>query len=258
MHVSDLHFGASSPAALEALEHAIRDLRPDVVIVSGDFTQRGRRREFRQARAFVERLPGVVIATPGNHDLPQEHVWERFTRPLQRYREAIAPATAERWADDEVAIVTLNSARPWGLHWNWAHGRVSRRDVAEAKAWLAEHGITDAAGGRFGVVVVHHPPVLFEPRRGFRALGRGRVLMEMLRGSGAGAVMSGHLHATGWLLIEGTLHMQAGTSASSRVRGEANAFLVLDVDGPELRIESRLVGEDGRFALEQEERLRLG
>jgi 3',5'-cyclic AMP phosphodiesterase CpdA len=241
-HIADVHFGAATAEAVRALEAALDVLAPDIVVVSGDLTQRGRWSEFREAATFVGRLPGIVIAVPGNHDVPRGSPG-RFVRPLRRYRGAIGEVSTDRFADNEVAIIGLNSARAWGLHWNWAHGRVGHGEIGTAKAWLAAR-----PQGVFGGLVVHHPPVLFEPRRGFRELGRGRRLMEMLSEVGAEAVMSGHLHATGWRVIGGVLHMQAGTSASHRVRGEANAFLVLDVHEDRLDLEEWLVGERGEFA----------
>ncbi|HZW10037.1 MAG TPA: metallophosphoesterase [Phycisphaerales bacterium] len=248
-HIADVHFGAATAEAVQALEAALDVIAPDIVVVSGDLTQHGRRSEFRDAAAFVERLPGIVVAVPGNHDVPRE-IAPRFVSPLGRYDRSIGPVATDRFADNEVAIIGINSARAWGLHWNWAHGRVGHADIAEARVWLAAR-----PSGVFGGLVVHHPPVLFEPRRGFHELGRGRHLLRMLGAVGAEAVMSGHLHATGWRMIDGVLHMQAGTSASHRVRGEANAFLILEVHEDRLELESWLVGEEGEFARGRQERI---
>jgi len=248
-HIADVHFGATTAEAVQALEAALGVLAPDIVVVSGDLTQRGRRSEFREAAAFVERLPGIVVTVPGNHDVPWESAG-RFVRPLHRFQGSVGEVSTDRFADSEVAIIGVNSARAWGPHWNWAHGRVGHGDIAAAREWLAAR-----PAGSFGGLVVHHPPVLFEPRRGFRELGRGRRLLEMLGEVGAEAVMSGHLHATGWRVIDGVLHMQAGTSASRRVRGEANAFLVLDVHEERFELEEWLVGENGEFAKGRSERI---
>lgn len=249
-HIADVHFGATTPAIVQALEAALGVLAPDVIVVSGDLTQRGRWSEFREAAAFLGRLPGSVVAVPGNHDVPREHLGSRFLHPLRRFERTIADVAPAEFADEELLIVGVNSARPWGLHWNWAHGRVSHAAIGGAGRRL------DARpAGAFGALIVHHPPVLFEPRRGFKELGRGKHLLGMLAKARADAVMSGHLHATGWRVVDGLLHLQAGTSASHRVRGEGNAFLVLDIGTEHVDLEEWLVGEDGDFAKGRRERI---
>src|ERR1700750_2534822 len=90
-HLSDLHFGRVDPAAVEGLLHSLEAAGPDLVVVSGDFTQSARSEEFRAARAFLDRLPAPVFAVPGNHDLPQWNPVERLVRPYDRYRRVIAP-----------------------------------------------------------------------------------------------------------------------------------------------------------------------
>ena len=85
-HLSDLHFGRVDPAAVDALLRSLEEARPDLIIVSGDFTQSARSEEFRAARAFLDRLPAPVFAVPGNHDLPQWNPVERLVRPYDRYR----------------------------------------------------------------------------------------------------------------------------------------------------------------------------
>jgi 3',5'-cyclic AMP phosphodiesterase CpdA len=166
-HIADVHFGATTTEAVQALEAALDVIAPDIVVVSGDLTQHGRSDEFGEAAAFVERLPGIVVSVPGNHDVPRGSAG-RFVRPLGRYDRSVGRVSMDRFADSEVAIMGVNSARAWGLHWNWAHGRVGHADIAEAREWLAAR-----PAGVFGGLVVHHPPVLFERRRGFKELGRG-------------------------------------------------------------------------------------
>lgn len=70
IHLSDLHFGATTPALLDPLCEMVAELAPDMVVVSGDLTQRARPAQFAQAAAFMARLPAPVLAIPGNHDVP--------------------------------------------------------------------------------------------------------------------------------------------------------------------------------------------
>src|SRR5687768_15888552 len=55
-HLSDLHFCRTNPAVVEALVAELNADPPDLAAVSGDLTMRARRREYRAARAFLDRL----------------------------------------------------------------------------------------------------------------------------------------------------------------------------------------------------------
>ena len=83
LHVSDLHFGPPYvPEVGEALQTFAHRLRPELIVASGDFTQRAKPEQFREARAWLDRLPDApVVVTPGNHDAPLYRVWERITAP---------------------------------------------------------------------------------------------------------------------------------------------------------------------------------
>src|SRR3954471_19893141 len=174
-HLSDLHFGRVDPAAVEGLVRSLVDARPDLIVVSGDFTQSARTGEFRAARAFLDRLPAPTFAVPGNHDLPQWDPVERLVRPYDRYRRFIAPELEPVWSDAELAIVGMKSPRRLPRDLNRAAGRVSERQLERVLARL------DAMPKELvRVVVVHHPLLLPEaPRRPLpahafpRGAGRG-------------------------------------------------------------------------------------
>ena len=89
IHVSDLHFGSILLPTLEPLLEIMWSLKPDLVIVSGDLTQRAKVEQFREAAAFIARMPSPRIVVPGNHDIPLYDVLRRFTAPLERYKEFI-------------------------------------------------------------------------------------------------------------------------------------------------------------------------
>jgi 3',5'-cyclic AMP phosphodiesterase CpdA len=87
IHLSDLHFGAHDPAIVDAVEKAVDEADPDLVVISGDLTQRAKTEQFQQACRFLERLRDNghdVLAVPGNHDVPLYDVLRRFLSPLTR------------------------------------------------------------------------------------------------------------------------------------------------------------------------------
>ena len=87
VHLSDLHFGRVDPVVVGALRQTVQQLQPDLVAVSGDFTQRARARQFSDAREFLESLPRPQLIVPGNHDVPLHNVFARFFNPLGGYRQ---------------------------------------------------------------------------------------------------------------------------------------------------------------------------
>ena len=229
VHVSDLHFGRVDAALLRPLLDAVVAARPDVVAISGDLTQRARRSQFRDARAFLEYLPKPQVVVPGNHDVPLYDVVRRFAAPLARYRRYITDDLAPFYLDDELAVIGLNTARSL----TFKNGRVNRAQVELVASRLA--GL-DPAITR--VVVTHHPFDL--PPEGAAdadLLGRAAMAMEAFAQCGVDLLLSGHLHLShaastaARYRIEGysALVVQAGTASSTRGRGEANAFNVIRI-----------------------------
>jgi 3',5'-cyclic AMP phosphodiesterase CpdA len=89
VHLSDLHFGRVDQQLIEPLIKTISEIKPDLVAVSGDLTQRARSRQFVEARAFLDALPEPQIVVPGNHDIPLHNIFARFLGPLDKYRRYI-------------------------------------------------------------------------------------------------------------------------------------------------------------------------
>ena len=111
VHLSDLHFGRVDPRLVAPLVQAIKTVAPHLVAVSGDLTQRARRREFVQARAFLQQLTCPQIIVPGNHDVPLYNMAARFLRPLAGYGRYITRDLEPVFVDEEMIVVGLNSAR---------------------------------------------------------------------------------------------------------------------------------------------------
>jgi 3',5'-cyclic AMP phosphodiesterase CpdA len=223
VHLSDLHFGAEDPMLVEALIADLGARPPDLVAISGDLTQGARRGEFRAARAFIDRLPAPVLAVPGNHDITPYVLPERFLDPYLRWHAAIGPETEPGWQDGRVAVIGLNTARRFGLHWDWSRGRVTGARLARLKARLEA-----LPAGLTRVVVAHHP--LLAPAAAPEttvAGGAAAALAEFAR-LGVALVLSGHLHQGSTRLYlpggQGPLMVQGSTTTSTRLRGEPNAY----------------------------------
>ena len=114
LQVSDLHFGPLyRPEVGEALLRAAADIQADVIVASGDFTQRAKPVQFAEARAFLDRLPSVPqIVVPGNHDIPLYRIYERLLTPYALYRQYILPELETVLTRDDATIVALNTTAP--------------------------------------------------------------------------------------------------------------------------------------------------
>jgi len=249
VHLSDLHFGRVDQALLNPLRALVERIGADVVVISGDLTQRAREEEFEQARAFLDSLPGPQIIVPGNHDISLYNVFRRFIKPLSRYKRFITDDLDPVYIDDEIAVVGVNTARSLTIK----DGRVSHEQIASMRARLAglEPHVTR-------IVVTHHPfdlPESFEKRD---LVVRAPLAMEVFAETGVDILMAGHMHAShagstaARYQIDqyAALVVQAGTATSTRGRGEVNSFNVIRVEN--LRVEIDRYGWDavhGAFSL---------
>jgi 3',5'-cyclic AMP phosphodiesterase CpdA len=235
VHVSDLHFGRVDPKLPGPLRTAIAGLAPDVVCVSGDLTQRARRSQFREAAEFLASLPGPRIVVPGNHDVPYYDVVRRFAAPLDRFREFIEDDAFPTFIDDEIAVVGVNTARSL----TFKNGRINREQVDEVASRF--RGLPDAVTR---ILVTHHPFDLAEGAHESDLVGRAAMAMQAFAAAGIDLFLSGHMHVTHVRTtaqryrIDGfaALMIQAGTTTSTRGRGEANAFNVLRIGLDELTL----------------------
>src|SRR4051812_20149867 len=149
VHLSDLHFGRIDARILAPLIRAVAEVSPDLIAVSGDFTQRARRRQFAEARAFLDALPFRQLLVPGNHDVPLYNVAARFVAPLASYRRYIADEVEPSFIDEEIAVVGLNTARSLVAR---GGGRLS--DVQVQRAVNRLKGLP---AHLIKIIVTHHP-----------------------------------------------------------------------------------------------------
>jgi 3',5'-cyclic AMP phosphodiesterase CpdA len=236
IHLSDLHFGRINEDLIQPLIDTITRVQPDLIAVSGDLTQRARVEQFQAARAFLRSLPSPQIVVPGNHDVPLYNVYARFLRGLRRYRRYVSEDLEPFYADPEIAVLGLNTARAFALK----GGRVNPRQVSRIVERLRPLG-QDV----IRILVTHHPFDLPEQYPRNALVGRARMALEQLAVYGIDVFLAGHLHvsrvgpATLRFKIKGrsALFVQAGTATSTRGRGEANAFNVIYIDPPDIAVE---------------------
>lgn len=235
VHLSDLHFGRIDPAILDPVIGFVRALRPDVVAVSGDLTQRARTSEYIAARDFLRALPLPQIVVPGNHDVPLHNLFSRFVKSLNRYRRYITDDLAPFYADLEIAVAGVNTARAL----TWKGGRINRAQLAA----LRRH-FNHVPPERTKIVVTHHPFDLPAAASG-HVVGRSRLAIQTFAECGVDVFLAGHFHIAdiGYTAKRyrmpgySALIISSGTSTSTRGRGEPNSLNVIRIERPNITIE---------------------
>ncbi len=235
LHLSDLHFGAHDPRLVEAVEQRVHEEQPDLVVISGDFTQRARTEQFREACQFLERLREAghdVIGVPGNHDVPLYDVLRRFFSPLTRYK---------RFIDDELCplhelrgatVLGINTARSL----TFKDGRISHEQMQFIRDTFER---TDSKAMR--ILVTHHPlfalPVGDGPELG-KAIGRQEHALDAIADCGVDLLLAGHNHRASAhdardlaTRAGSSLVIQAGTATSTRLRDEEQSFNKIEIEG---------------------------
>lgn len=251
LHISDLHFGKPYVAEVgEAVVRAAHEMAVDVIVASGDFTQRARREEYAQARAFLDRLPDLpVIVVPGNHDVPLYRVLERITAPHRLYREYISEELDTVHRLENAVIVALNSTSPLRAITN---GRLDSRQLE-----FCARAFDGVPAGVARIVVTHHHLAPAPDYEGGQVMPRAKRAMDCFSELGVEMVMGGHLHRAyignsldvypGRDREHGIIIVQSGTTTSRRGRArerEKNSLNLVRVGEDRVRITHYMYFDD--------------
>jgi DNA repair exonuclease SbcCD nuclease subunit len=213
LQISDPHFGTERLPVLEALARLAREQRPDLLVVSGDITQRARRVQFRAARAFLERLCTPWLAIPGNHDIPLFDLRARVLRPYARHCEAFGPDLEPAHDSPELLALGVNTTR-WYRHQDG--------EVSPAQIESVARRLQCAGAAQLRIVVVHQPVVVPKVQDVHNLLRGHAAALRRWAVAGCDLVMGGHIHLPYVTALPGLTRpmwaVQAGTALSWRVR----------------------------------------
>lgn len=223
LQLSDSHFGTEQAPVVEALAALAQQQQPDLLVLSGDITQRAKRSQFAAARAFTDRLGAPLLAIPGNHDIPLFDLDQRLFHPYARYREAFGNVLEPTHASRELLVQCVNTTR-WYRH---KGGTVSSAQIERVASRLRA-----AQPNQLRVVVVHHPIAVLRATEQHNLLHGHAEAQQSWAAAGCDMVLGGHIHLPYVMKLAGLARpmwaVQAGTSVSRRVRaGAANSVNVL-------------------------------
>jgi len=227
LHGSDLHFGKPyKPEAGEAFLETMHRIDPDLIVISGDLTQRAKIREYEEARSFLDRFPDVpLVVTPGNHDVPLYRVFERLFAPYRNYRRFIEPQLDTVTRIPGATVVALNSSAPRRAIVN---GRIEDGQLA-----FAREAFRKAAPGDTRILVAHHHLAPAPDYESDTVIPRARKVLEWCTEVGVELILGGHLHRAyignsldvypGRNGQRGIVIVQSGTTTSHRGRARESA-----------------------------------
>ena len=235
LQISDTHFGTERPPVAAALVAFSRQLAPDVVVLSGDITQRARRAQFAAAQAFVAAIaPARLLAIPGNHDIPLFDVLTRLFNPYREHRRVFGDDLEPEIHSADLLAVCVNTTRAY----RHKRGQVSRAQIARVVERLRA-----AEPAQLRIVVVHQPVAVERGRDAHDLLLGAELAVREWSAAGADLILGGHIHLPYVLplhdrfdgLARKVWAVQAGTAVSARIRHEAgNSVNVVRYDARHL------------------------
>lgn len=258
LHASDLQVGRPYlPEAADALVALADELAPDVVVISGDLTQRAKEREFLGVGALLRRFGERPVAcVAGNHDVALYRIFERLLWPWRKWRRHIGEVRRVlRWPG-RVVLVALSTAAPRRAVVN---GRLPDRELN-----FAQEAFARADPDECRILVVHHPLALPPGGGSIKILPNSHALLERLVGMQVKIVLAGHAHYAFVRKIESggdSVHLvHAGTATSSRRRHperDANTVNVLDLKPAEAPLLTTYARNRGCRSFKRAKALRL-
>jgi 3',5'-cyclic AMP phosphodiesterase CpdA len=219
-HITDIHAGSQYFVTnlMTRTVNELNELKPDVLIVTGDLTTMGFRQEFTTAKAFIDQIEvknKVII--PGNHD--SRNVGYVHFEDLFGPRSAVVRL-------DGITIVGVDSSQP-----DLDSGSVGR----ERYDWIKKQ-FAEADGVR--IFAIHHH-LLSIPGTGRERsiVNDAGDLLEVLLDAKVDLSLCGHKHVPWSWRFENMVVSTAATCSTLRLRGNIKpSYNIYEVTGNNISI----------------------
>lgn len=232
LHLSDLHFGTEQQDCLNAIQQFCLQHSPEVVVVSGDLTQRARFQQFYACKQFLDSLQLPYLVVPGNHDIPLYQLWQRLRTPFLRY-QLFFGKMENTLETEHFYLIGINSIR----RRHHTRGAVSLEQIQRVS-----HALQQAPVHKHKIVVAHQP--FYASALHSHGLKDcpllGKMALDVWSRYGLHALLHGHLHQAAVFDLnqiyrlgakQPVLDIHAGTATSYRLHhGLPNSFNLIDRD----------------------------
>lgn len=219
LQISDTHFGTERPEVMAAIKQLCQEHKPELVILSGDITQRARRVQFAAAKDFTDQLNAPLLSVPGNHDLPLFNLFARLFTPYRNYRRYFGDELEPEFETERLLVIGVNSTRP---------ARHKDGELTDEQIDRVARRLRQASPEQLRIVVQHHPVRAVEASDTDNLMINREKAVPAWVDAGMDLVLGGHIHLPYVLPLYGKLGeegrqawtVQAGTAVSERVRGD--------------------------------------
>jgi 3',5'-cyclic AMP phosphodiesterase CpdA len=227
-HLSDPHFGTVLPGVRESLIECLAEIKPNLVLLTGDITQRARRSQFLEAKCFTDEInPIPLIAVPGNHDIPLFNFFGRFLNPYGGFRSFFKDRLEKDFIFGDVLVTGLNSTSRWRhVQGDFNLERLEKRLVEKKNQ------------ARIRIAAFHHPMDCAQQVDEKNLLKQREASIEIFEKNGIDLIVGGHIHDPFVRLStsryprtrRAMILAVAGTCLSKRTRaGAPNSFNQIDI-----------------------------
>lgn len=222
LHLSDLHFGTEREDLMKALLVDIDDIKPDIVVISGDLTQRAKNSQYETVKQFLGKISYPILCVPGNHDISLYNIIERLFYPYSKYKKFINPVLCHHFSNDDIAILGINSVTPYKI----MGGYVTDAQLQLVKDFFNQQIIKD----KIKIIVMHHNLVRSERHK---IINDAEKIIEVFASCNVNLVLSGHLHLAKIETLKNNYShhpmyiITAGTAISTRTL-ETNSYNLIE------------------------------
>ncbi|MEN8194741.1 MAG: metallophosphoesterase [Bacteroidota bacterium] len=233
VHISDIHFGKEDESIVNALLTKINEIAPNVIVVSGDLTQRAKHREYKKVKLFLSKLDFPKVVIPGNHDIPLYNLLGRVINPFRKF-DYYFP-NCNRYENEQVSIVGLNSVR----NLRWKSGKLTIKDLEESSEELKVKKNAE----KLKIVVMHHNLLHLPSNKNSESIFRTKLMQKWIFDNGIDLILFGHDHKS---TIKPILFdhdnifdfilIQAASATSTRRRGNENSFNLIMLENSFMQI----------------------
>jgi 3',5'-cyclic AMP phosphodiesterase CpdA len=238
IHLSDLHFGTERSGVVDLLISDIKTLKPDIIIVSGDLTQRALTSQFHAAKYFLNRIStNNIVCVPGNHDISLYNLIERFFYPFSKYQRFINENLSPYYCKDDLAILGINSVTPFKP----MGGFVTQQQLDYVRNFFQVN-----INSKIKIIVMHHNLIRSERHK---IINDSEKIISVFADCQVNLVLSGHIHyAYIEQLRKKTIQhnmyiVTAGTPISTRTAAP-NSFNIIELNETEFKLSVRELKDD--------------